>query len=87
MDYSSPGNPQDGISGHETTVECLSALLESLYWDGVEREICNMILALSEMNKIYEEPVGSEVYDSASFSLQSKNYHTVFKTWCMNSRP
>lgn len=74
--------PPPDASRHEATIDDLLARLQSLYWDGVEREICNMILASVEINSFHPEPIKSENYGSEDVSLGSKNYHSIFRLWC-----
>ena len=73
-------------SRHEATIDDLLARLQSLYWDGVQREIGNMILALSEINNFHPEPLRLERYGSADVSLGSKNYQSIFRLWCRHSK-
>lgn len=74
-------SPPDA-SRHEATIENLLAPLQSLYWDAVEREISNMILAYSEINTCHPEPIKSENDGSAAISLASKHYQSIFNLWC-----
>lgn len=74
----SPADP----SCHEATAENLLALLQSLYWNGVEREICNMILAYSEISDSHPDPLTPENCGSTAVSLDSKNYQSIFRLWC-----
>ena len=66
----------------EATPENVFAVLQSMYWKSVEREICNMILAMSEICQLHSEPIESEDYNSTALSLNSKNYRSIFRLWC-----
>ena len=85
MDNANPEHahltPPD-TSPHEATIDDLFARLQSLYWDGVKREIANMILALSEINNFHPGPLELESYASPDVSLGSKNYQSIFRLWC-----
>ena len=62
------------------TSESLLTHLERLYWGGVEREICSMILAFREVSAIHPHPLADE---ENSKLLDAENFKKVFDLWCL----
>ena len=70
----------------EATTESLLKVLQTLYWHGLELEICNMILAYFEMSKIHPEEIKHEDLSDETAYLDAKNYRSIFNLWCMTSK-
>ena len=60
-------------------IDNLLAHLKRLYWEGINREICSMILAFREISATHPYPLADE---EDSELLDSENFKRIFDLWC-----
>ncbi|KAF2144352.1 uncharacterized protein K452DRAFT_296543 [Aplosporella prunicola CBS 121167] len=66
------------IDESDATTDTVLALLQSMYWEGVQREICNMVLALKELSNLQPEPLPQE---ASATRLESQPFNNIFNLW------
>jgi len=71
--------PKDHDKVQTAIFNNLLAHLKRVYWEGVKREICSMILAFREISATHPQPLP---YEEDSELLDSENFKRIFDLWC-----
>jgi hypothetical protein len=60
-------------------------LLQAVYWESVEREICELVLAYQEIEKYHTHPIAEEIADIDLDAYNFKQFCKLLSKWSPNS--